>query len=234
MKMEKLQILLDYLKKHCEIPKKTPVTEDEQFSFYCSAVNKLPSAYVTDGFMKIEDAYLSEQIKKKDIFDANKATVPISVVKKSAAYFRADAALCFVTQENDKSVYLYGGTRLKTQVTKSLSKENITISKANNLFYKGVISARLPEISAKITSVILSETTEKYKYALDTAIGLNLESIVLCVPSVENKLIENRIASAIINEIKLHSAYEKVKIVLAVTTDDSLNIYQKLIKGGNL
>ncbi len=229
--MEKSQILLDYLKKHCEISEEIPVTEKEQFLFYCSAVNKLPNCAVTESFLKIEDAYLSEQIRKNDISDIGKETAPLSAVKKSAAFFRADAVLSFVTQGNDKSVYLYGGTRLKMQVSKVLSKDNITVTKANNLFYKGVISARLPEVTAKITSVILSDITEKYKFALNTAESLNLESIVLCVPNVENKLIESRIATAIINEIRSHTVYKKVKIVLAVTNDNSFHTYQKLIQG---
>ena len=232
--MEKSQILLEYLKKYLEISEPIPTTEKEKFLFYCSAVNKLPGSAVTESFLKIEDAYLSEQIKRSDIIDVSKKETQLIAVKKEAAFFSADAVLSFVTQCKDKSVYVFGGTRLKTQVVKALAKENITVTKSNNLFYKGVISARLPEITQKLTSVILDEVIKTYKFALDSAESLNLKSMVLCVPSIQNSLIESRIATAVINEIKSHKAYNKVKIVIAVSDDNSFNTYQKQIQGGIL
>ncbi len=226
--MEKSQVLVDYLKKHC---KTFAVITDEDgvFNFYKENVNRLPQSSITEGFMKIEDGYLKEVLKTKEIYDAQKEKNGISILKKEAAFIRADAVLSFVAGSQDKSVYLYGGTRLKTQVAKEIAAKNITVTKCDNLFYKGVVSARITTEINKITSVVLNDITEKYKYILDTAEQLSLKSLVLTVPQINNKLFEDRVATAIINEIKSHEIYSEIKIIFAITDETSFDTYEKKI-----
>ena len=69
----------------------------------------------------------------------------ITVSQNKAAFFSADAVLSFLNDGSDKSIYLYGGTRLKTAVAHAISGKDIAVTKANNVKFSGVISAQRPE-----------------------------------------------------------------------------------------
>ncbi len=230
--MEKSQILTDYLKKYCG-SSDTVLRDGDVFDFYKSNVNKLPKEAITDSYLKIEDGFLKDILKTKEIFDTEKSECGLKIVKKEAAFFKADAVLSFAKGGQDKSVYLYGGTRLKTQVANALSTEKIAVTKGENLFYKGVVSTLVLPVT-KITSVVLGDITDKYKYILDMVDSLHLGTLVLTVPYVENTLLENRVAESIINEIKSHKVYKKIKIILAISDEQSFTTYNKILQGGNV
>lgn len=227
--MDKSQILLSFLQKNCGITEPIPESDKERFEYYKGAINLLPQKYINESFLKVEDGYLADLLHKKEITSVSASDTPLTVVMKEAACFSADAVLSFLSEGADKSIYLYGGTRLKSTVLAAISGKDIAVTKANNVFYKGVISAVLPKIDSKLTSVVLGNITEKYRFALDLARDNKLNSLVLCVPTVDNLTINNRIAIAIVNEIKSHPYYNSLKIVLVVSGTISYSIYKKAV-----
>lgn len=227
--MDKSQILLSFLQKNCGITAPIPSTAEECFEYYKGAINKLPLKYVNESFLKIEDGYLSELLQKGNIISVSDLAADITVSQNQAAYFRADAVLSFLNEGNDKSVYLYGGTRLKQTVANAILSKDVAVVAANNIYYNGVISAVLPKIDSKLTSVVLGNITGKYRFALDLARNNNLKALVLCVPTVDNLLINSRIATAVVNEIKSHPYYNSLKIVLSAPDTASYGIYKKAV-----
>lgn len=227
--MNKSQILLEFLRKNCKIEADIPQSEEERFEYYMAAINKIPTECASESFLRIEDGYLKEELGKKEIIDAAKGCNNISINENFAAHFKADAVLSFLSVGGDKSVYLYGGTRLKQAVSLALAGKEIAVTKANNVNYKGVISAVLPNIDSKLTSGILQSITNKYRFALDLAMDNKLESVVLCVPRVDNTLLSDRIATTIVNEIKSHPYYNSLKIVLSAPDAVSFGTYKKAI-----
>ncbi len=227
--MNKSQILLEFLQKNCKTLVPIPQSEAERFEYYKSVINKLPTECVNESFLSIEDGYLKEELAGKEITDVAKSVKNISVRETFAAFFEADAVLSFLSVSCDKSAYLYGGTRLKQAVSSAIAGKEIAVTKANNLYYKAVISAVLPKIDSKLTSVVLGDITQKYRFALDLAKENKLNSLVLCVPKVDNTLINDRIAMAIINEIRSHQYYNSLKIVLSVPNMAGYGVYKRAI-----
>ncbi len=227
--MNKSQILLEFLQKNCNLNSPIPQSDGERFEYYRTAINKLPNACVSESFLKIEDGYLKEELNKNVIIDVEKSIDNISANENSAAFLAADAVLAFLSATTDKSVYLYGGTRLKQAVLTAISGKEIAVTKANNVNYKGVISAVLPRIDSKLTSVILESITEKYRFALDLAMDNKLSSVVLCVPNSDNALINARIAANVVKEIKAHPYHNSLKIALSTPDAATYSIYKKEI-----
>ena len=133
--MTKSNMLLSFLQKNCKIVEPIPVSAEEQFDFYKRCVNKLPKECVTENFLKIEDIFLTETLKSKTIISVKNQTETVMLKSGEACEFSADAVLSFLNEGNDKSVYLYGGTRLKNAVALALRDKEIAITKANNVFY---------------------------------------------------------------------------------------------------
>lgn len=156
---------------------------------------------------------------------AQNQSQPFLVEIGEAAFYNADAVLSFLNEGNDKSVYLYGGTRLKNAVAVALCGKETVVTKANNIHYKCVVSAILPKIDLKLTSVILQKITAKYQFALDLAKANNLKSMVLCLPNIENTLVCSRVADAIITTIKQHEYTSNLKLVLLAPSHTVLGVY---------
>ena len=228
--MNKSQLLLEFLQKNCKIELPIPQSESERFGYYKALINKLPKASVNESFLKIEDGYLKDELKKHEIIDVAACPENISAKNHPAAFCRADAVLSPLSVCADRSVYLYEGTRLKRELT----LDKTVVHKANNVCYKGIITTALPEIDSRLTSVILNSITEKYIYALNIARDNNLGTLVLCVPHIDNALINTRVAAAIYNTIISHTYRPKLKIVICVDNQTTLNVYEELIKGAKL
>lgn len=63
--MDKSLMLLSFLQKNCNIEEQIPNTPQERFDFYKRWVNKLPKESVSEGFLKVEDGFLSDVLKEK-------------------------------------------------------------------------------------------------------------------------------------------------------------------------
>lgn len=224
--MNKSQILLSFLQKNCALITPVPTVEKERFEYYKGAINKLPPQYINESFLKIEDVYLTDTLQKEDIVSVEGLDALITVSQNKAAFFSADAVLSFLNDGSDKSIYLYGGTRLKTAVAHAISGKDIAVTKANNVKFSGVISAQLPSIDLKLTSVILKEITDKYTFALDVAMNNKLKTLVLTLPNIENAVLCSRVADAILGVIKQHVYTKQLKIVLSAPNSKVFDVYK--------
>ena len=229
--MDKSLMLLSFLQKNCNIEEQIPNTPQERFDFYRRWVNKLPNKYANESFLRIEDGFLIDALKEKTIFSAKNQEEMVVLKSGEAVCFEADAVLAFLNDGNDKSVYLYGGTRMKNAVANALKGKDTAVTKANNINYKGVISCILPKIDLKLTSVILNNITEKYKFALNVAKENSLQSLVLCLPNIENPLLCSKLADAIISTIKQHEYAKNIKLVLLAPSDTVLGVYKSKLNG---
>ena len=224
--MNKANMLLAFLQKNCRVTEPLPSSEGEQFDFYRHFINKLPKECINESFLKIEDMFLTENLKQKTIISVEKQIESMKLCDGEACEFSADAVLSFLNEGNDKSIYLYGGTRLKNAIAASLNDKDMSVTKANNVHYSGVISAVLPSVDTKLTSVILGKITEKYAFALDIARDNKLKALVLCLPNVQNTILCSRVADAIIGTIKQHEYFKNVKLVLLAPTNSVLSVYK--------
>ncbi len=224
-------MLLSFLQKNCNIAEQIPTSPQEQFDFYRRWVNKLPNECANESFLKIEDGFLKDALKEKTIFSVKNQKDTVALKSGEAVDFEADAVLSFLNDGNDKSVYLYGGTRFKNAVASALKGKEIAVTKANNINYKGVISGILPPIELKLTSIILNSIIEKYKFVLDVAKENSLQSLVLCLPNIENLLLCSKLADAIISTIKQHEYAKNIKLVLLAPSDTVLGVYKSKLNG---
>ncbi len=226
--MNKSQLLLEFLQKSCKLISPIPHSESERFEYYKAAIKKLPAEFINESFLRVEDGYLREELKREDIKEVSRNAKNICVQMRPAALFSADAVFSFV--ENN-SVYLYSGTRFKKQLESEIKNREIVVLKANNIYYKGIINAVLPPINSRLTSVILNSITQKYTYALNVARDNKLQSLVLCVPDIDNADINLRVARAILSSVFSHPYRRCITIVIATNKKETFEIYNKLVVG---
>lgn len=253
---ERLFWLIEYLLK--ENPRyskvEIPPEKEEQFKLYRSLVNVRMPDPVSNEYLNMEDAYLSEELNKKGITHLN-ALIPvqndiylwqgdITTIDADAIVNAANNQLlgCFCPCHAciDNCIHTFAGVRLRLKCNEIMQNQGFKeptgkakITPAYNLPSKYVIHTVGPIINGMLWQKDKDLLASCYNECLKTADKNNLESIAFCCISTGEFHFPNDTAA----EIAIHTVKEykektnsKIKVIFNVFKDKDYKIYRELLK----
>lgn len=253
MSKEKLLLkIVEYLIQENNYDIEVPYSYDELKELYKILVNiRLPKP-INEEILKLEDEYLSLELKDKKVVDANS----LSKIEDNIILWRGDITtlMCdvIVNAGNkaglgcfnpghvcvDNVIHTNAGMRLRLECNeilkgKELSNGEIIVCDAYNLPSKKVITTVGPEILYEVTKQNELDLSSCYKNSLEYAIKNGYNSIAF--PSISTGLFGYPINKAKIvayNSIKeILSKYKtNIKVIFNVFSESDYNEYRKLFK----
>ena len=247
---------LDYLiKALCEergesVP---ALTDCEKRRFFRALVNVRMPKTASKEFLKIQDEYLQEELRKKSITDIADLT-PISpdiylwkgditTLKCEAIVNAANSQMlgCFCPNHGciDNAIHTFAGVQLRqecAEIMKVQKHEEPTgrakITKAYNLPCKYVLHTVGPIVYGWLTQTHEKQLADCYRSCLTLADKNGLQSIAFCCISTGEFHFPNERAAEIaiqtVNEYKLQTG-SKIKVIFNVFKEYDYAIYAKLL-----
>ena len=194
--MEKLDYLIEYLLKESG-QENFDFSNRDKKSLYRSLVNVRQADLISEEFLKVEDEYLQEELKKKNITNVNdiKAENRIALWQGDITKLNIDAIVnagnsqglgCFLPNHNciDNQINTFAGVRLRlacNEIMKDLKYNLETgkaiITKGYNLPSKYIIQTVGPIIENEVTEQKKQELTDCYINSLKLAIQNEIKTI---------------------------------------------------------
>ena len=252
---EKLLWLIKYLlAENTQYSKiEIPACVEEQFQLYRSLVNVRMPKPISDEYLAIEDAYLSEETNKKGVTHLSEITQikndiylwqgDITTIDADAIVNAANNQLlgCFCPCHAciDNCIHTFSGVKLRLKCNEIMQKQgykeptgNAKITPAYNLPSKYVIHTVGPIISSVLTKKDKELLASCYSECLKLADKNNLKSIAFCCISTGEFHFPNdkaaRIAIDTVKEYK-EKTNSKIKVIFNVFKDKDYEIYKKLL-----
>ena len=252
---EKLLWLIKYLlAENTQYSKiEIPACVEEQFQLYRSLVNVRMPKPISDEYLAIEDAYLSEETNKKGVTHLSEITQikndiylwqgDITTIDADAIVNAANNQLlgCFCPCHAciDNCIHTFSGVKLRLKCNEIMQKQGYKeptgkakITPAYNLPSKYVIHTVGPIISSVLTKKDKELLASCYSECLKLADKNNLKSIAFCCISTGEFHFPNdkaaRIAIDTVKEYK-EKTNSKIKVIFNVFKDKDYEIYKKLL-----
>lgn len=251
-KEELLLKIIEYLIQENNYDVKVPNSYESLKKLYKTLVNiRLPKP-INEEILKLEDEYLSLELKDKKIVEASS----LSEIEDNLILWQGDITIlkcdvivnagnkdglgCFNPSHVcvDNVIHTNAGMRLRLECNeilkgKELSAGEIIICNAYNLPSKKVITTVGPEILNEVTKQNELDLSNCYKNSLEYAIKNGYNSIAF--PSISTGLFGYPINKAKIvayNSVKeVLSKYKtNIKIIFNVFSESDYNEYRKLFK----
>lgn len=250
---DKLDFLIEYLIKenNQNIGDLYGLYEEEKKKLYRSLVNVREPKPISNEFLKVEDEYLQEELKKKGVAqDIEKSKIKdniylwkgdITTLKIEAIVNAANSAGlgCFIPCHKciDNSIHSASGIRLRIECNEKMKQirrletGKAFITKGYNLPSKYVIHTVGPIIYDKVTEKEINELKNCYLSSLSLAKENNIREIAFCCISTGEfrfpKDEASRIAIKTVKQYIEENAESFDKIVFNVFSDEDYNIYFK-------
>lgn len=230
-----------------------PADKSEQFNLYRSLVNVRMPEPVSEEYLSIEDAYLSEEINKKGITHLNELAPidndiylwqgDITTIDADAIVNAANNQLlgCFCPCHAciDNCIHTFSGVRLRLKCNEIMQAQGhkestgkAKITPAYNLPSKYVIHTVGPIINGILTKKDRELLASCYTECLKTADENNLSSIAFCCISTGEFHFPNdkaaQIAADTVREY-IEQTNSKIKVIFNVFKDKDYEIYRKLL-----
>lgn len=196
-----IQMLLEEFPQYEDIH--IPSNTDEQKRLLRSLMNVRPPHPVSDTFLEIQDAYLSEEVQKKGIVDVDSLEVSqknpklvlwrgdITTLKVDAIVNAANSALrgCFVPCHScvDNIIHSVSGVQLRLACDEMMQKQgydeptgSAKITPAYNLPCRYILHTVGPIVSGMLTSKHCRQLESCYLSCLGLAEKQGLASIAFC------------------------------------------------------
>ena len=230
-----------------------PGNEEDQKWLLRGLMNVRSPRMIDDSFLKVQDAYLKEETKNKEIIDVD-ALVPmqeglyvwqgdITTLKCDAIVNAANSGMtgCYVPNHRciDNCIHSFAGVELRlacNELMKRQGHEELTgqskITPAFNLSCKYVIHTVGPIVHGPLTSRDCELLASCYRSCLDLAAKQGLTSIAFCCISTGEFHFPNEKAAEIAVETVENYLKENgypIKVIFNVFKDEDLIIYKKLL-----
>lgn len=232
-----------------------PSQENAQKRLLRSLMNIRAPRPVSKAFLKIQDAYLSEEVIRKGVTDS--ALLPVSSLDRRLAVWRGDITTlkidaivnaanrtlrgCFVPCRTcvDNIIHSTSGVQLRLTCDKIMHGQGYDeptgkakITPAYNLPSKYVLHTVGPIVSGALTQIHCKQLADCYRSCLELAAKNKLKSIAFCCISTgEFHFPQEKAAKIAVKTVLdfLHTDTRIEKVVFNVfkQTDDAL--YQKLL-----
>ncbi len=253
MENAKLISLIQYLlSERPDIGKITiPETEEEQFRIYRSLVNIRPAMPAKETFLKMEDAYLSEQIAQKGITDLDDLHPvqegiylwqgDITTLKCGAIVNAANSGMtgCYYPCHNciDNCIHTFAGVRLRYECSQIMQKqghEEPTGKAKITLAYNLPCDYVIHTVGAIVNGTLLPEHCEQlrqcYISCLETAIKNKIKSIAFCCISTGVFGFPQKEAAQIaVDTVQEFRKHHDIQVIFTVFKNSDYEIYQKLL-----
>ena len=231
-----------------------PQDFEEQRALLRALMNVRIAKNIDDEFIKVQDEYLKEEIKRKgivDIDDLKPIKDGIYLWQGDITTLRCDAIVnaansgmtgCYVPNHRciDNCIHSFAGVQLRLECDEIMTKQGYSeptgqakITKSYNLPCKYIIHTVGPIINGKLTSEDCDLLESCYKSCLELAVKNNLDSIAFCCISTGEFHFPNdkaaQIAVKTVEEFMKKETSLK-KVIFNVFKDMDKEIYRKLLK----
>ena len=231
-----------------------PQDFEEQRTLLRALMNVRIAKNVDDEFIKVQDEYLKEEIKRKgivDIDDLKPIKDGIYLWQGDITTLRCDVIVnaansgmtgCYVPNHRciDNCIHSFAGVQLRLECDEIMTKQGYSeptgqakITKSYNLPCKYIIHTVGPIINGKLTSKDCDLLESCYKSCLELAVKNNLDSIAFCCISTGEFHFPNdkaaQIAVKTVEEFMKKETSLK-KVIFNVFKDMDKEIYRKLLK----
>ena len=231
-----------------------PQDFEEQRALLHALMNVRIAKNVDDEFIKVQDEYLQEEIKRKgivDIDDLKPIKDGIYLWQGDITTLRCDVIVnaansgmtgCYVPNHRciDNCIHSFAGVHLRLECDEIMTKQGhgeptgqAKITNSYNLPCKYIIHTVGPIINGKLTSEDCDLLESCYKSCLELAVKNNLESIAFCCISTGEFHFPNdkaaQIAVKTVEEFMKKETSLK-KVIFNVFKDMDKEIYRKLLK----
>lgn len=237
--------------KNIEIPSK----EEGQKQLLRSLMNIRLPRLIGEEFLKVQDEYLREEVKRKGIISSD--TLPISSINSRLVLWRGDittlkidaivnaanSALrgCFVPCHScvDNIIHSVSGIQLRLDCDKLMAEQGYEeptgkakITPAYNLPCRYVLHTVGPIVAGVLTKEHRKQLADCYRSCLELADKYNLKSIAFCCISTGEFHFPQKEAAKIAVETVLECLKENIQIervVFNVFKQEDYNIYKRLL-----
>ena len=231
-----------------------PQDFEEQRELLRALMNVRIAKNVDDEFIKVQDEYLKEEIKRKgivDIDDLKPIKDGIYLWQGDITTLRCDVIVnaansgmtgCYVPNHRciDNCIHSFAGVQLRLECDEIMTKQGYSeptgqakITNSYNLPCKYIIHTVGPIINGKLTSKDCDLLESCYKSCLELAAKNNLDSIAFCCISTGEFHFPNdkaaQIAVKTVEEFMKKETSLK-KVIFNVFKDMDKEIYRKLLK----
>ena len=231
-----------------------PQDFEEQRELLRALMNVRIAKNVDDEFIKVQDEYLKEEIKRKgivDIDDLKPIKDGIYLWQGDITTLRCDVIVnaansgmtgCYVPNHRciDNCIHSFAGVQLRLECNEIMTKQGYSeptgqakITNSYNLPCKYIIHTVGPIINGKLTSEDCDLLESCYKSCLELAAKNNLDSIAFCCISTGEFHFPNdkaaQIAAKTVEEFMKKETSLK-KVIFNVFKDMDKEIYRKLLK----
>ena len=231
-----------------------PQDFEEQRALLRALMNVRIAKNIDDEFIKVQDEYLKEEIKRKgivDIDDLKPIKDGIYLWQGDITTLRCDVIVnaansgmtgCYVPNHRciDNCIHSFAGVQLRLECDEIMTKQGYSeptgqakITKSYNLPCKYIIHTVGPIINGKLTSEDCDLLESCYKSCLELAAKNNLDSIAFCCISTGEFHFPNdkaaQIAVKTVEEFMKKETSLK-KVIFNVFKDMDKEIYRKLLK----
>ena len=231
-----------------------PQDFEEQRALLRALMNVRIAKNIDDEFIKVQDEYLKEEIKRKgivDIDDLEPIKSGIYLWQGDITTLRCDAIVnaansgmtgCYVPNHRciDNCIHSFAGVQLRLECDEIMTKQGYSeptgqakITNSYNLPCKYIIHTVGPIINGKLTSKDCDLLESCYKSCLELAVKNNLDSIAFCCISTGEFHFPNdkaaQIAVKTVEEFMKKETSLK-KVIFNVFKDMDKEIYRKLLK----
>ncbi len=248
---ERRVYLIDYLLAERGETAEIPKDEYNQKRFLRSLFNVRMPAPIDEGFLRVQDEYLQEEVARKGITDiADLLPIQkgiylwqgdITTLKCGAIVNAANSQMlgCFYPCHGciDNAIHTYAGIQLRNacyEIMKKQGHEERTgqakITPAYNLPCKNVIHTVGPIVGGRLTDGDCELLKSCYLSCLNEAVKNNLKSIAFCCISTGEFHFPNDIAAQIaVNTVKEYQKEHKIEVIFNVFKDHDYQIYRELL-----
>ena len=231
-----------------------PQDFEEQRALLRALMNVRIAKNIDDEFIKVQDEYLKEEIKRKgivDIDDLKPIKDEIYLWQGDITTLRCDVIVnaansgmtgCYVPNHRciDNCIHSFAGVQLRLECDEIMTKQGYSeptgqakITNSYNLPCKYIIHTVGPIINGKLTSEDCDLLESCYKSCLELAVKNNLDSIAFCCISTGEFHFPNdkaaQIAVKTVEEFMKKETSLK-KVIFNVFKDMDKEIYRKLLK----
>ena len=250
--MEKLDYLIEYLLKESGRGKFDYSNRDKK-SLYRALVNIRQANLISEDFLKVEDEYLQEELKKQSITNTDdiKAKNRIALWHGDITKLKIDAIVnagnsqglgCFLPNHNciDNQINTFAGVRLRlacNEIMKDLNYNLETgkaiITKGYNLPSKYIIQTVGPIIENEVTEEKKQELADCYINSLKLAVDNGIKTIAFpCISTGVFRFPKDNACITAIKSVKGFLENNNIieKVVFSVYSDEDLEIYKNELK----
>ena len=250
--MEKIDYLIVYLLKESGRESFNYNNRDKK-SLYRALVNVRQANPISEDFLKVEDEYLQDELKKQSITNVDdiKEKNKIALWQGDITKLKIDSIVnagnsqglgCFLPNHNciDNQINTFAGVRLRlacNEIMKDLNYNletgKVIITNAYNLPSKYVIQTVGPIIENEVTEEKEQELANCYINSLKLAIENGIKTIAFpCISTGVFRFPKDNACRIAIKSVKefLESHDTIEKVVFSVYSDEDLEIYKNELK----